>query len=239
LHSTKGRVGIARIIGSASLHRSRGPEHTITPPPGRRREPERDRGRNQAPARKPKGRRALGQEELPDSDREHAARKSHEETHPSSSSCKIKAQGSNARQATATSPDRGGLDPRSKALKPDPPKGRSTARRKEPSKEGRLLARKTLRRAEALVGMARGMEPEREPDQRPETRRSPGSAAGRNKPARQSAEKAIKTVRNREGGTGLDPWQGQAEAKTPKVGNHRRSRAGVDASCPCRWSGDL
>jgi hypothetical protein len=55
-----------------------------------------------------------------------------------------------------------------------------------------------------------------EPATQPETRRTPGSAAGCNKPARQHAEQTTKTVRNREGGTGLDPWQGRAETRTSK-----------------------
>lgn len=122
-------------------------------------------------------------------------------------------------------------------MKPDPPKGRSTAGRKETSKEARLLVREKLRRAEALVGTARGTEPERDPVQRPETRRSPGSAAGRNKPARQRAEKAIKAVRNREGGTGPDPWQGRAEAKAPEGGKPptKPSRSGRRLPMSMEW----
>lgn len=85
-------------------------------------------------------------------------------------------------------------------------------------KQGRqLLARKKLRRVLAPMGKAQSYEPARERKTKPETRRTPGSAAGCNKPARLSAEQTIKTARNREGGTRPVPWQEQAEAQSRKV----------------------
>jgi len=47
----------------------------------------------------------------------------------------------------------------------------------------------------------------------PRTRRTPGSAAGCNKPAERTAEETVKVVGNHEGGTRPVPWQGQAEAR--------------------------
>jgi len=87
----------------------------------------------------------------------------------------------------------------------------------ERDQEGRrLLAREKLRRVLASKGTASFKEPAREPGKEPETRRTPGSAAGCNKPARLRAEKAIRTVRNREGGTRPARWQRQADVLTQK-----------------------
>jgi len=79
------------------------------------------------------------------------------------------------------------------------------------------LAREKLRRVLAPVGTADSEEPARERRRKPETRRTPGSAAGCNKPAKLSAEQPIKTVRNREGGTRSVPWPEQTEAQNRKV----------------------
>jgi len=70
------------------------------------------------------------------------------------------------------------------------------------------------------------------------TRRTPGSAAGCNKPARLSTEKTAKVVGNHEDGTGLVPWQGRAEAGEICV-TTQGSKAGVDDESPARWRGVL
>jgi hypothetical protein len=57
------------------------------------------------------------------------------------------------------------------------------------------------------------METERNPRTKPETRRTPRSAAGCNKPARLSAEQTIKVVKNCEGGTGPVLWRRQANVQ--------------------------
>jgi len=80
----------------------------------------------------------------------------------------------------------------------------------------RRLAREKLRRVLAPTGKAKTREPAREPRQKPETRRTPGSAAGCNKPAKLRAEQAIKAVRNREGGTRPAPWRWQADVPAQK-----------------------
>jgi len=80
---------------------------------------------------------------------------------------------------------------------------------------------------EALKGQGAGEEgtrtgPRKGPDRWPETRRTPGSAAGRNRPARLPAEQAIKAVRNREGGTRPVRWHGRAEAPSHVANPHGR-----------------
>jgi len=65
-----------------------------------------------------------------------------------------------------------------------------------------------------------------------ETRRTPGSAAGCNKPATREAEETIEVVRNHEDGTGLRG----VEPSEPK--RWLAAIAGVDASLACRWRGE-
>lgn len=76
---------------------------------------------------------------------------------------------------------------------------------------GELLSRERLRKV-----TRRGRQRIRHSRQRlrtpAKTRRTPVSAAGCNKPAGQTTEQAVRMVRNHEGGTGLAPWQTQAEA---------------------------
>jgi len=154
---------------------------------------------------------------------------------------KEETHGSSACVRVETSGREGGFDQRPKALKlnctPASVIGRTTSRkirglfrRREGLRTGqeaandrragsprrdktgrRRLAREKLRRVLAPTGTAETREPAREPRQKPETRRTPGSAAGCNKPAKLRAEQAIKAVRNREGGTRPAKWQRQAD----------------------------
>lgn len=69
------------------------------------------------------------------------------------------------------------------------------------------------------------------------TRRTPGSAAGCNKPARLVMEQTVKAVRNRGGGTG--PARVATAGRCgPEKGNLRRN-TGVDIMSLCRWRGSL
>jgi len=65
-----------------------------------------------------------------------------------------------------------------------------------------------------------------------ETRRTPGSVAGCNKPATGEAEETIEVARNHGDGTGLRGW----EPSEPK--RRQAAGAGVDASLARRWRGE-